>query len=75
MLEHQQELRDARLAGAITTKKHGDRREANVAGIGPHLKIFDPQMREHCQTLPYQGAAQHCLPTESRCSGHHQLEA
>jgi len=51
LLLEQQQLWDARLAGAVGPKQHRDGGEPNVAGVFPCLEVLDAEVSEHGEVL------------------------
>ena len=47
LLQHQQELTDAALAGAIGAEKYRERRQPDVFSVAPRLEILYAQMSKH----------------------------
>src|SRR5690606_34654059 len=57
LLEQEQELRDARLAGAVRAEQDRERRQADVAGVAPGLEVLQSNPSEHAACRAARGSA------------------
>jgi hypothetical protein len=51
LLQHHQEVVDARLAGAVGSEENSQRGEVNRTGVLPALEVLDSEVTEHVASL------------------------
>src|SRR5690606_24235401 len=47
LLQQKQQLRNARLTGAVGAEEHGERRQPDLARVAPGLEVGEPEPCEH----------------------------